>query len=83
MPSREFLISLVDELNEKLGDKPFYTLRQLISVGFFGSMHAARRALQEGRISFVRISPRRSVIPRTVLLEYLRKNFSEQSIENE
>ncbi len=72
----KLMINLVEELNEKLGNRPFYTLRQLTSIGFFGSMPAARSALKDGRLSFVKISPRRSVIPRGVLLEYLRNNIS-------
>lgn len=69
---------LVEELNVKLGDRPFYTLSELKSIGFFGSLPSARRALREKRLAFVKISPRRFVIPRTVLLEYLRNNISEE-----
>lgn len=69
--------SLVEELNSKLGNRQFYSLRELTSIGFFGSMPAARMALKEGRLIFVKISPRRLVIPRSVLLEYLRNNVSE------
>lgn len=69
--------SLVEELNTKLGNRPFYTLRELTSIGFFGSLSSARMALKDGRLTFVKISPRRLVIPRPVLLEYLRNNMSE------
>lgn len=68
--------TLVEELNIKLGDRPFYTLRELTSIGFFGSMPAARLALKQGRLTFVKISPRRFVIPRSSVLEYLRENLS-------
>jgi len=73
--------SLVEELTNKLGDRPFYTLRELTSIGFFGSMPAARMALKEGRLIFIKISPRRFVIPRSVILEYLRINMSESEEE--
>lgn len=73
--------SLIDELNHKLGDRPFYTLRELTSIGFFGSMPGARKILQEGRLTFIKISPRRLVIPRSVILEYLRDNMSESKEE--
>jgi hypothetical protein len=69
--------SLVGELNMKLGDRPFYTLRQLISIGFFGSMSAAKTALLGGQLSYVKISPRRIVVPRLALLAFLRNNISE------
>ena len=68
--------SLIEELNRKLGDKPFYSLRELISAGFFGSMPAARRALLKGCLPYVKISPRRSVIPRSSIIEFLRKNVT-------
>jgi|688.fasta_scaffold04531_18 hypothetical protein len=74
--STRLMDSLVEELTNKLGDRPFYTLRELTSIGFFGSMPAARKALQEGRFPFVKISPRRFVIPRSVILDYLRSHMS-------
>lgn len=77
----DLLDSLEEELNSKLGDLPFYTLRQLISIGFFGSTSAARVALREGRLTFFKISARRLVIPRLVLLEYLRNNMSGSEIK--
>lgn len=67
--------SLVQDLNEKLGDRPFYTLRELTSIGFFGSMPAARQALREGRLPFFKISPRRCVVSRQTVIEYLENNF--------
>lgn len=72
--SAHLMDSLVEELTNKLGDVPFYTLRQLTSIGFFGSMPAARKALQQGRLPFFKISPRRCVITRQSLIDYLEKN---------
>lgn len=72
----QLMDSLIEELTTKLGDRPFYTLRQLTSIGVFGSMSAARQTLKEGRLVFVKISPRRLVIPRSVIIEYLRNNMS-------
>jgi len=69
--------SLVVELNTKLGDRPFYTLRELTSIGFFGSMSAARMAVKEGCLTHVKISKRRVVIPRSSLFEFLRNNLQE------
>lgn len=63
--------ALVEELDRKLGDKPFYSLRELISIGFFGSMPAARMALLKGSLPYIKISPRRSVIPRSSIIEFL------------
>jgi hypothetical protein len=70
------LHTMSEEISKKLGDNPFYTLRQLTSIGFFGSLPAARLALRQGLLPFVRISPRRFVIPREAVLDHLRKNLS-------
>lgn len=70
---------LIDELNLKLGDRPFYTISELVSTGIFGSKPGARALLQEGRLTYIKISPRRLVIPRHVVLEFLRNNMTESS----
>lgn len=68
--------TLIEEIDTKIGNTPFYTLPQLVEVNLFGSMLSARDALKNGKISFIRISSRRSVIPRASLLEYLKTNLS-------
>lgn len=74
------LLEEVEEFIKKLGDEPFYTLRQLTSLGFFGTMASARKALKEGRITFITLSPRRRVIPRKAVLDYVQKNVSKQRV---
>lgn len=71
--------SLVDKFAQQLGDRHFYTIRDLQILGFFGSIHAARKALRNGKLIYVKISPRRRVIPRAALLDYLRNNLSDKS----
>lgn len=71
--------SLIDELNETLGDRPFFTTRDLHDLGFFGTLESARLALKDGRLAYIEISPRRRLITRAALLEYLLKNYSEHS----
>jgi len=66
----------IQELDRIIGDRPFYTLRELIAIGFFGSRSAARNALKEGLLTFVKISPRRFVIPRKAVLYYLHSKIS-------
>lgn len=67
--------SLVKELELKFGNRSFITVCQLVDCGIYGSMSAARMALGNGRLPFVRISPRRFAIPRVALIAYLTKNF--------
>jgi hypothetical protein len=69
------IIKIIDGLDQKIGDHPFYSVRQLVSSGVFGSMASARRALKQGRLSFVKISPRRFVVPRHEILQFLENNF--------
>ncbi len=73
--SLECLNGLEKELNEKIGDRPFFTLPELVSLGLFGTVQTARHALQDGEIPFIRISTRRCVIPRSAVLDFIRKNM--------
>lgn len=70
---------LIDELTEELGDRHFYTIHDLHTLGFFGTKNAARKALKNGKLAYVKISQRRCVVPRAALLDYLRNNLSEKS----
>ncbi len=75
--SKKIIDSLVKEIDDYLGYRTFYSLRDLTNIGYYGSMAAARRAMKEGHLSFVKVSQRRCVIPRKSLLDYLSKNLSE------
>ena len=81
MPS--YLDVVLNELDETFGKQQFYTLRQITSTGIFGSMYGVRKALQEKRLGFVQVSPRRCVIPRAALLKYLSKNSFEMSCKDD
>lgn len=72
----QLMNGLAKELNEKIGDRAFFTLSELVSIGLFGTVQTARYALAEGDLPFIRISERRCVIPRAALLDYVRKNLS-------
>lgn len=67
---------VADQLTKQLGDRQFFTPRELTDIGIFGSLSNARDVLKEGNLRFIRISARRSVVPRAALLEYLRHNLS-------
>lgn len=68
---------MADQLIKQLGDRQFFTLRELTDIGVFGSLSHARDVLKAGNLSFIKISSRRSVIPRVALLDYLQNNLSE------
>lgn len=71
---------LLVELYKELDDRNFFTIDDLITLGVFGSAASARMALKKGKLAFVKISPRRRVIPRAALLSYLQSNFSEEGV---
>jgi hypothetical protein len=73
----QLMNGLVKELNEKIGDRAFFTLAELVSIGLFGTMQTARHALKLGELPFIRMSERRCVIPRAALLDYIRNNLSD------
>ncbi len=75
--SSQLIEGLVKEFDQKIGDRPFFTLPELVSLGLFGTVQTARLALQEGKLPFIRISERRCVVPRQCLIQYLEKNCIE------
>jgi hypothetical protein len=63
--------ALVEELTKKLGDRPFFTAKQLAEFGLFGTVASVYVALNKGSLQFIRISPRRRIIPKIALIAYL------------
>lgn len=70
----EYESQMIDTINQKMGDKPFYSVRELVNCGIFGSLVSARRTLKRGRLNYVRISQRRFVVIRHDLLKFLKSN---------
>ena len=66
---------LIDELTKQLGDRHFYTIHDLHAGGLFKTKQSARNALKNGKIAHIKISPRRTLIPRSALVDYLRDNI--------
>lgn len=66
---------LLEEFNKFLGEKPYFTACQLIELGLFGSYSAVNAALKRGLIPHIKISKKRTVVPRSAVLEYFRNNL--------
>ncbi|HEY4831642.1 MAG TPA: hypothetical protein VIH61_03680 [Waddliaceae bacterium] len=81
--STQLIDGMIEEVNKKLGDRSFYTIPELVSLGLFGTVQAAREALKNGRISFIRVSERRCVIPRKCLVQYLKNNYVQTVSKND
>jgi len=71
----EIIKEMVENIDQILGNKPFYSVRELVKCGIFGSLVSARRALQGGRLLYVKISQRRFVVIRQELLSFLQNNI--------
>ncbi len=73
--------SLIQEFENFLGKKPYFTTNQLIEIGLFGSASAANAAIKRGSLPTIKISPKRTVIPRSAVLEYFRNNLTAGSVQ--
>ncbi len=67
--------SILDEITEKIGNRAFCTINDLIELGLFGSHNAALVAFRRGDIAYVRISPRRIVVAKQDLIKFIERNF--------
>lgn len=72
---------LVEEFNKFLGKKPYFTPKHLIEVGLFGSYSAAYTALKKGAIPSIKVSPKRTIVPRSEVLKYFRENLMKKDAE--
>lgn len=76
-------IELIEEFDRLLGDKPYFTVKQLIDLGLFGSVSAASKALKRGDLPSVKVSEKRTVIPRSAALQFFKDNLgSKNNCEN-
>lgn len=69
--------SLVKEFDELLPKAPYFSISELIELGLFGSSAAANAAIKRKVIPSIRMSPKRTVVPRSAVLDYFRKNLAE------
>ena len=71
--------TLVREFDELLGKKPYFTAKQLIDLGLFGSVSAASKALKRKDIPSIKVSEKRSVIPRSAVLKFFKENLDSKN----
>lgn len=74
---------LIEQLSNELGDRQFFTIQDIHKLGCFGSKYAVHIALKSGKIPYIKISPRRRVIPRIALINYLKNNLSENQTQKD
>lgn len=66
---------LIDEVDKQLGNRQFFTCRELCDLGLFSSKSSAREAMRGGLLPFIIMGPRRHVIHRSILLNFIRSNL--------
>lgn len=65
----------INDLIEELGESQTVTIQQLVKIGLFGTPQSARQALRSGRLPHIKISPRRCLIAREHLIQFIKENF--------
>lgn len=68
--------SLIKEFDEHLPKKPYFALSELIDIGLFGSSSAVNAAIKRKDIPSIKVSPKRTVVPRSAVVDYFRKNLA-------
>ena len=63
--------SLIAAVEKQIGDRKFFTPRDLHALGLFNTIESARYALKTGVLPYVSMSQRRRIVPRAVLLNYI------------
>ena len=69
--------SIVKRFNSLLPDKEFLTPAELTKSGLFGSASATLSAIRQRKLPSVRVSNKRTLIPKESVLKYIENNFSE------
>lgn len=64
------------ELDKLLGSHAFFTPTHLKAMGIFGTIESVRIAMRKGRLPFIKISQRRKVVPRHLLVQFIHENGS-------
>lgn len=74
--------ALIREFDQLLATKPYFSSSQLFRLGLFGSITAASSAIKRGDLPSIKISSKRTVVPRSAVLEYFKTNLKESRPPN-
>ena len=72
----EITLDRVEKIKKHIGVKQFFTIKDLLALGLYGSKESASLAMRQEIIPTVRISERRRVVMREDLLKLLEKKYS-------
>lgn len=66
---------IVQKFEALLGDDEFITSGLLIKIGLFASHTSLGKALSSGILPSVKVSPNRTLIPKSAVLDHIRRNI--------
>jgi len=65
----------IEKFEKHLGKKQFFSTKDLISLGLFGSRHGIYLSIKYDQLPFFYVSPGRMVIMREDLLKYVSQQY--------
>jgi|ERR1700676_379644 len=64
-----------DEFSDMIGGLHFYSVRQIVNLGIFGSLVSVRRSMYAGELPYIKVTPRRSIVKREDLIEFIKSKL--------
>jgi hypothetical protein len=66
---------IVQKFEALLGNDEFVTSGFLIKIGLYASHTSLAKALADGVLPSLKVSPNRTLIPRSAVLDHIRRNI--------
>jgi hypothetical protein len=66
---------LLDEVGKQLGNRQYFTCRDLCDLELFSSITSAREAMRTGLLPYITMAPRRHIVHRSILLNFICSNL--------
>ena len=70
---------LIKEFDDHLPKAPYFSITELKDLGIFGSHAAAHAAIKRKDIPSIKVSQKRTVVPRSAVVDYFRRNIEESA----
>jgi len=67
-------IDLVKHFEDRLGEGELLPITDLVRCGLYGSVGAAKQAIERGDLPGLKVSRNRTLIPRQAILAHIRKS---------
>lgn len=67
--------TIVRFFEDRLGNDELLPLSKLVKVGVYGSLGAAKKALERGDLDFVKVSRNRTLVYRKSIIDHLKASM--------